>query len=1052
MQLVRTLDAEKTGLVNPEAMVYSSRANLFHVVEAPGDSTNYSKGLVIKNISVFGHNLGSTKLNIANDYPLFLAMDNQFNRLFIYQVNTSMLYTVYEDTNGKIDPNTLSSYDFSFINLVKPTGMTYDQTKDTLYFLDTAYPRLVRITGSSDGNLTDALIGETNFSWAGSNVLQGVAFNPISSDFYTINLSEKVLYEFTSSGEVSASRDLSDLSLNNPLGIISAPSGDQTDDPNKVNIYLVDSGSSEYIPSTSAFFENNISPNNIGKIVELSMIQQSVQAVSDFTSTLVKTTYTSDYIPPSPGPAGITYISRDVPGDGRLLISDADVEEIKGGITHFNGVNLWEVTLGGAVERTANISTLEPTFVPMTNEPTGIAWNPGNGHYYFSDDDAVAVYDLNPGIDGLIGTADDSWTSFDTIGENGDPEGIAYDSWHDQLYIIDGTNLEVYVYTLTGVYISHFDVAGLGAWDTESIEFNSISGTFFILSNLASRNIYEVEVQYSESPTESLIVTPTQTIDMSSVLALDPAGLSYAPASNGSGEMHFYVVDRGVDNNDDPNENDGKMYELTAPLPSTPVNIPPSVNAGSNEDIAFGNTAKLAGSVSDDGNPNPPDAVSTEWTKSSGPGTVSFGNASLLNTTATFSATGTYALRLTAYDGEYSTYDEITVNVKSVAGSSILEIRLVSSSDDAEESATGVVSLISPDLELVLDANLQTVGIRFNGVNIPENAIINYAYVQFESRETSSSTILLTIHGESEDNPGTFINTDLNISSRTKTTAAVSWSPPAWTEVNQAGLDQRTSDIKTVLQEIISRPGWSLGNSMVIIINGTSGKRTAWSYDGLPSGAPRLHIEYTISDNHAPVANNDTYITSEDTQLSRNPASGVLSNDTDADKDHLRAIKLTDPIYGILNLRPNGSFDYMPDANYNGSDSFTYYCTDRESNSNIATVNITITPVNDAPIAVSDSYTMDENDYLAVDAPGVLGNDSDVDNNMLTAIVVDGPAHGNLTLNQDGSFEYQPDQDYHGTDVFTYHAFDGELDSNIVTVTITIIWKMFSFYLPMTMR
>ncbi len=95
-------------------------------------------------------------------------------------------------------------------------------------------------------------------------------------------------------------------------------------------------------------------------------------------------------------------------------MSDGEVEETVSGITHFQGANLWELTLSGGVVRTANISSVAPTVVPMTNEPTGVAWNPGNGHYYFSDDDDLKVFDLNPGADGLVGTADDSWTSFST--------------------------------------------------------------------------------------------------------------------------------------------------------------------------------------------------------------------------------------------------------------------------------------------------------------------------------------------------------------------------------------------------------------------------------------------------------------------------------------------------------------------------------------------------------------------------------------------------------------------------------------------------------------
>src|SRR5262249_22677152 len=106
--------------------------------------------------------------------------------------------------------------------------------------------------------------------------------------------------------------------------------------------------------------------------------------------------------------------------------------------------------------------------------------------------------------------------------------------------------------------------------------------------------------------------------------------------------------------------------------------------------------------------------------------------------------------------------------------------------------------------------------------------------------------------------------------------------------------------------------------------------------------------------------------------------------------------------------------------------------------SNVATVTITVTAVNDAPVAGDDSYTTAEDTPLTVAAPGVLANDSDVDSPTLTAIVVSGPAHGSLALNADGSFTYSPFADYNGTDSFTYKANDGQLDSNVATVSLTI--------------
>jgi hypothetical protein len=100
----------------------------------------------------------------------------------------------------------------------------------------------------------------------------------------------------------------------------------------------------------------------------------------------------------------------------------------------------------------------------------------------------------------------------------------------------------------------------------------------------------------------------------------------------------------------------------------------------------------------------------------------------------------------------------------------------------------------------------------------------------------------------------------------------------------------------------------------------------------------------------------------------------------------------------------------------------------------------TITVVdNVAPVAFDDGYGTNENTALNVSAPGVLGNDTDADGDAITAILVSSASHGALTLNGDGSFTYTPTANYAGSDSFTYKANDGELDSNVATVTITVI-------------
>ncbi|MDX1409705.1 MAG: hypothetical protein R3330_16265, partial [Saprospiraceae bacterium] len=176
-----------------------------------------------------------------------------------------------------------------------------------------------------------------------------------------------------------------------------------------------------------------------------------------------------------------------------------------------------------------------------------------------------------------------------------------------------------------------------------------------------------------------------------------------------------------------------------------------------------------------------------------------------------------------------------------------LEIRVSQSSDDAEESINGNVNLTSSDLNLVeANSGPQTVGIRFQNVTIPAGADITTAYIQFQVDEATSGNINLTIKGQAADNAPSFSKNSNNISSRPTTSALVSWSPPDWPTIGEAGPDQRTSNIARVIQEIVDRPGWSNGNSLAMIITGT-GLRTAEAYDGDVSGAAMLHIEFRDS-------------------------------------------------------------------------------------------------------------------------------------------------------------------------------------------------------------
>ncbi len=210
------------------------------------------------------------------------------------------------------------------------------------------------------------------------------------------------------------------------------------------------------------------------------------------------------------------------------------------------------------------------------------------------------------------------------------------------------------------------------------------------------------------------------------------------------------------------------------------------------------------------------------------------------------STAGTYTVTYSVTDsnGNTATASRSVVVSDTSAEVHTLQSRVSAGSDDAEERADGSMYLNSSDIELVFDYNLQTIGIRFTGLTIPENAMITNAYIQFKVDEVSSGSTQLSIHGENSGNTAAFTTAARNISSRTKTVASATWSPDAWSTIGAAGETQRSSDVTSIVQEIVSGSGWNSGNAMAFIITGT-GKRVAKSYDGDQAGAPMLYVEYT---------------------------------------------------------------------------------------------------------------------------------------------------------------------------------------------------------------
>jgi hypothetical protein len=386
----------------------------------------------------------------------------------------------------------------------------------------------------------------------------------------------------------------------------------------------------------------------------------SAQVVVD-PGTVVRTVDTWLWDPPSPDPSGITYR----PDTGELITCDAEVEETVDGITYYQGVNVWTHTLSGVVTSTY-------TTVGDSNEPVGISFDPAGGRLWYSDDVRGSIFEVAFGPDGIFGSADDDvreLRNYDDAG-CGDMEDLTYNNVDGHIYTTSSSSSMCKI----GVGASgHFNgvppqgddvvtvipIPNSPFLDPEGIVYDPFWNTL-VIADRATRDLYEI------TPSGGVL----RKIDVNFPSGTKPAGVTIAPGSINPMMRNYYVVDRRVDNDGDPEENDGRMFEVVAvPLGG---NGAPIVDAGPAQAVPFPGTANLNGFVGDDGHPYPPSTVTALWSKQSGPGTVTFGNANQAVTTASFSAPGAYVLQLVGNDSALQALDTVSITLSGAVTLSVV--------------------------------------------------------------------------------------------------------------------------------------------------------------------------------------------------------------------------------------------------------------------------------------------------------------------------------------------------------------------------------------------
>lgn len=186
--------------------------------------------------------------------------------------------------------------------------------------------------------------------------------------------------------------------------------------------------------------------------------------------------------------------------------------------------------------------------------------------------------------------------------------------------------------------------------------------------------------------------------------------------------------------------------------------------------------------------------------------------------------------------------------------------------------------------------------------------------------------------------------------------------------------------------------------------------------------------------NDIPVGIGESYSMFEDSVL----VGDVSANDYDDDGDTLGFSLVNGPQNAnAFSLNSDGTFSYEPASDYFGTDSFVYQVSDGNGGLDTVTVNISVTNINDAPVAIQDTFAVLSGEILNA-TDGVLENDYDVDNDPLTALLLVAPSNGTIIFGADGTFQYVPDQLFIGTDTFTYVSYDGTTNGVAVEVQILV--------------
>lgn len=277
----------------------------------------------------------------------------------------------------------------------------------------------------------------------------------------------------------------------------------------------------------------------------------------------------------------------------------------------------------------------------------------------------------------------------------------------------------------------------------------------------------------------------------------------------------------------------------------------------------------------------------------------------------------TYTLKVLAVDNERNetVSEEVSIFVGSV--SKTITSIISRGDDDAEQyQSTGQMYMNSTDLELVYDGSSrgnQHVGLLFRNLSIPKNAMVTNAYIEFTTDESNSGNTSLIVKVEDSSNSQSLTDRDYNITSRTYYDQSVIWNPNQWDNV---GALEKTPDLKELVQHVVNKTNWNSNNSMMFYMNG-AGERTAESYEGSSSKAPKLIVSYKAGNSGTtPKDCEEVSVTITFDEYSKETSWLLKNNNGDIVLSGNNYIKTNGEKVSVSKCLPIGCYDFTIDDTY----------------------------------------------------------------------------------------------------------------------------------------